>query len=133
MLSLLNLNRKQNREEIYTVTKITGEQWRDVQSSSQTDPILRTGGQAVVHLFDKSVAYSKPLVDIITYKKMTKEDKAQHCTLNTTNTYIVNGEIDESEVRLEQLRESRRVYKLNAVEPHTRGSILVRHIRLLMK
>jgi len=133
MLSLLNLNRKENREEIYTVTKITGEQFRDVDSNASTDQILHDGGQAIIRLFEKSVAYSKPLVDAAVYKKMSKAEKAEHCTLNVVNTYVVVGDVGAAEVKLDELREQVRVYKVNAVEPHLSGSILVRHIKVLAK
>jgi hypothetical protein len=133
MLSLLNLNRKQNREEVYTVTRITGEKWQESHSSAAADQILKNGGQCVFWLFDKAVAFSKPLVDAITYKKMSAEVKAQNCTINTINTYLVVGELEDSEVKLADLREQMRVYKVNAAEFKRDGSIAVNHIRILAK
>ncbi len=132
MLTILNLNRTEDRVEIFTPTLVTGEQFQETHSTNATDQVLKNAGQCVFWLFDKDVTFFQPLVDAATYEAMTADQKAQHCTLDTVNTYLVVGEVS-GETTLETLRATQRVYKVNAIEFKKMGTLEVRHIRILAK
>ena len=132
-ITLLNLIGKQNKQDVYSPSTIAGWRLKEVDSTSQVTQVLAYVSYSNIYLFEKYVAWEKPLVSALAYKKMSKEEKKQHCTLETSHSYIVIGEITGDEVNLEEVKQNYDVYKISQVEPHTMGSIAVRHYKVTLK
>ena len=132
-LTILNLNRQEDHQDIYTTTIVTGWRAKEVDSTSQVTQVLSSTAYSNLYFFAKYTNWSKTLVEPLAYSKLTDEQKAVSCTLESSYTYIVLDELEDGEYTLEAIKQSYRLYKVSQVEHKTMGTPSVRHIKVTIK
>jgi hypothetical protein len=131
MYTLLNLNRTDDRKEIYTPCVLRRVKFVDTHSSASPDQVMKNGGFSALYIFQTQAVWEKPYVSERIYRGMTPDERAENATLDF-NTYVVEGQIT-GETTIEAVRANFNVWKVEGWENKRMGSELARHIKVLLK
>lgn len=134
MYTILNLNRTEDHEDIYTISTVSNvslEQKKERLNNSQN---INNLDYYIFRFFDKKVKFSKDYVDAFTYSNLSETDKANYVTLDF-DTYIIADEVNvtKSEYTLSDFFSSYKLYKVYRISENKRGSIETKHIEVEAK